>query len=158
MRPDDWAKTVANGVVMKRKFPLLILIFAVLTTAVMLATNGPTAGDQPPSPAEPVTIPSGYMIHIDPATGQLVDRAPGTVPVVFDEALQNALSTSSEGLVEVASPVEGGGTMIDLQGRFQNTMVSTVDENGVLQAPCISGLPDSGSTDESGSGEGGDGR
>ena len=143
---------------MKRKFPLIVLIFAVFTTAAMLATNDPTVGEQSLSPAEPAMMPSGYMIHIDPATGQLVDRAPGSVPVVFDEALQNALSTSPEGLEEVASPVEGGGTMIDLQGRFQNTMVSTVDENGVLQAPCFSGLPDSSSTEKTKTGEGGDGR
>ncbi len=143
---------------MKRKFPLIVLIFAVLTTAAMLATNGPTVGEQSLSPAEPALMPSGYTIHIDPATGALVDPAPGMAPVIFDEALQNALSTSPEGLVEVASPVDGGGTMIDLQGRFQNTMVSTLDENGVVQAPCFSGLPDSSSTDQTKSGEGGDGR
>jgi hypothetical protein len=143
---------------MKRKFPLIVLMFAVFTTAAMLATNGPTVGEKPISPAEQALTPSGYMIHIDPVTGRLAEPAPGTTPIVFDAQLQNALSTSPEGLVEVNSPVEGGGTMIDLQGRFQSTMVSTVDKNGVLQAPCFSGLPDSSTSGLDKPGEGGEGR
>ena len=143
---------------MKRKFPLIVLIFAVITTAAMLATNGPTVGEKISTPAAPVSSPAGYMVHIDPVTGQLADPGPGTRPVVFDARLQNALSTSPEGLEEVASPVEGGGTMVDLQGRFQSTMVSTVDENGVLRAPCFSGLPDSSTSGRDKTGEGGEGR
>jgi hypothetical protein len=127
---------------MKRKFSLTVLAIAVLTTGLLPGTNEPATDEGPVPDVKQVVVPAGYMVHIDPATGLLAEPTARTAPVVFDAGLQNALSTSPEGLVEVSSPVEGGGTMIDLQGRFQNTVISTIDENGELRAPCISKLPD----------------
>ena len=131
---------------MKRKLPLIVLAIAVLTVVTIKITNTP-AEETTLQQAQPHV--AGYMIHIDPATGQMTERAPGTTPLVIDPDLQNALSTSAEGLVELPSPIEGGGMIVDLQGRFQNTMISTIDEDGTLHAPCLSGLPDT-STSESG--------
>lgn len=51
--------------------------------------------------------------------------------------LGDAVSQSSEGLVEAKSPVKGGGYMVNLQGRFQNAMTMTIDANGNTSAPCV---------------------
>lgn len=140
---------------MKRKFPLIVLVIAVLTATGAIVADSPTGDD---SRATAPQQTAGYMIHIDPATGNVVDAAPGTAPLVLDAGLQNALSASSEGLEEVPSPVAGGGTMVDLQGRFQNTMIATVDENGEVKAPCLTELLDSGKPDKDETAGGGDAR
>jgi hypothetical protein len=57
--------------------------------------------------------------------------------VLFEDKLESALNASSEGLVEVPSPVAGGGVMVDLKGRFQNTFVATVDGAGQVDATCV---------------------
>ncbi len=83
---------------------------------------------------------AGYVVHIDPETGGITESPQHAVPLVLDQALQNALDTSSEDLVEVPSPVAGGGVVVDLQGRFQNTMIVTVDSSDRLQSSCVSGV------------------
>ena len=88
---------------------------------------------------------AGFVVHIDPATGRVAEPSPNTIPIVIDEQWANRLSTSSEGLVEKPSPVPGGGTMVDLQGRFQNTFVAAVDGTGRVGATCISDLAKAGS-------------
>jgi hypothetical protein len=91
-----------------------------------------TAEDPPATPA------AGYVVHIDPATGQLASTPGRETQTMFDEEMRNRLSTSSQGLVETPSPVPGGGTMVDLQGRFQNAFVATVDDSGQVHATCVS--------------------
>jgi hypothetical protein len=74
---------------------------------------------------------SGLMIYVDPQTGAILKvPAPGTVPLQLSPELQNALSTSHDGLVEVPSPLPGGGIKLDLQGRFQSPLFVTIDANG----------------------------
>ncbi len=78
----------------------------------------------------------GFTVHVDPATGRIVpNQAP---PTELSRGLENALSTSSEGLVEVRSPVPGGGVMVHLEGRFQNTITATADTQGNLSTSCTS--------------------
>ncbi len=90
------------------------------------------AGEQVPAPAG-VTAPAapGMMIYVDPTTGAIVkEPAPGTVPLTLTPELRNALSTSHQGLVEEVSPIPGGGIKLDLQGRFQNPLMVTIDGEG----------------------------
>jgi hypothetical protein len=82
---------------------------------------------------------AGYVVYLDPATGKFTDSPQNAAPLMIDEELRNALSTSSEGLVEVTTP--GGAVFVDLQGRFQSAMIASVDSNGELRASCISSLP-----------------
>ncbi|MGD8412940.1 MAG: hypothetical protein PVF33_01835 [Candidatus Latescibacterota bacterium] len=104
------------------------------------------------STIEPSSPPlAGYVVEVDPATGQPAPTPEGAAPVIFDEEMRNRLSTSSQGLVEVPSPVPGGGTMVDLQGRFQHAFVATADDTGRVDVNCVS-------TPASASGEGGEGR
>jgi len=52
--------------------------------------------------------------------------------------LGDAVSQSSEGLVQEKIQAPGGGYMVNLQGRFQNAMTMTIDAQGnVVSAPCV---------------------
>jgi hypothetical protein len=52
--------------------------------------------------------------------------------------LGDAVSQSSEGLVQEKIQAPGGGYMVNLQGRFQNAMTMNVDGNGnTISAPCV---------------------
>jgi hypothetical protein len=100
-----------------------------------------------PQPSPPAVAPEagGLTIYIDPQTGTIrPDPAPGTVPLQLTPQERNALSTSHEGLVEVPSPVPGGGFKIDLQGRFQSSLFFTIDANGKVRTHHFGEPPASG--------------
>ena len=99
-------------------------------------TGSGTSIPQPPAekPAAATGGTSGMMIYVDPQTGTfLKEPAPGHVPLELSPQLQNAFSTSHEGLVEIPSSVPGGGFKLDLQGRFQSPLFGTIDANGKLR-------------------------
>jgi hypothetical protein len=99
------------------------------------------AGEQLAAPAAGAA--PGMMIHVDPQTGAIVkEPAPGTVPLPLTPQLRNALSTSHQGLVEEVSPVPGGGIKIDLQGRFQSTLMATIDGDGKVRMQHLHPAPE----------------
>ena len=110
--------------------------------AAILALPVVAGGERIPSASPPAQTPAfsqGQVLILD-ASGKI---SPGT-PQMTDlrAGLGDALSTSSEGLVEEKSPVPGGGTMVNLQGRFQNAMTIEQGAKGnVISAPCITGTP-----------------
>jgi hypothetical protein len=108
--------------------------------------SGASAG-QPPAKT-PDAVPGrapGMMIHIDPTTGAILkEPAPGTVPLQLTPQLQNALSTSHQGLVETPGTVPGGGVKVDLQGRFQSPLVVTIDADGKVKMQHLDETPESG--------------
>jgi hypothetical protein len=110
-------------------------------------TGSGTSASQPP-PERPAAIPegaSGMIIHIDPQTRELRKApAPGTVPLQLSPQERNAFSTSHQGLVEMPSPVPGGGVKLDLQGRFQSPLVGTIDPGGKFKMQHLSEPPESG--------------
>jgi hypothetical protein len=139
---------------MNRIRPLVAIGIALTAVAVWVVPGvSPDKGEltAPPSVELPAVSTAGYVVHIDPATGRLASTPQGTAPAMFDEEMRNRLSTSSEGLVEKPSPVPGGGTMVDLQGRFQNAFVAAVNDSGRVEATCVA-------KPEKAAGEGGDGR
>jgi hypothetical protein len=74
---------------------------------------------------------SGMIVYIDPQTGAILPApAPGTLPLQFSPAELNAARTDHEGLVEAPSSGPAGGVSLNLQGRFQNPLVGTIDANG----------------------------
>jgi hypothetical protein len=115
---------------MKRSHAALLV--ALLTAAAM------SGGDRPDTPSPSHTdVPAfaaGQVLTLD-ASGEFSTRAPQAAEL--RDALGEALSTSSEGLVEEKSTVPGGGVMVDLQGRFQNAMTYTVNADGSVSAPCL---------------------
>jgi len=123
---------------MKRQSIIILLAGA----ALML----PARDDRPVQASAAANAPTlhaaaGQMLYVDPATGQIVDTPTASDPKDLQAALASALNTSDEGLVIERSKVPGGGMMVNLQGRFQNTQTATVDANGTLNAPCVSAAP-----------------
>ena len=90
-------------------------------------------------------VAAGMMIHIDPQTGAILrEPAPGTVPLPLTPQLQNAFSTTHQGLAEVLMSGPGGGVKVDLQGRFQSPLFATVDANGKIKIQHLHESPGSG--------------
>jgi hypothetical protein len=84
-------------------------------------------------------------IHVDPQTGAILkEPAPGTVPLPLTPQLQNALSTSHQGLVEAPGAVPGGGVKLDLQGRFQSPLIVTIDSDGKVTMQHLDATPEPG--------------
>lgn len=81
-------------------------------------------------------------VYIDPQTGEFIpEPKPGQNALEITPEMQNAASTSSEGLVEEKSPVPGGGVMIDLKGRFQSPLIINQDPNGKQKTQHLNDLP-----------------
>jgi hypothetical protein len=101
----------------------------------------PSVKSPPPaatSAAKPVigkpVAAAGMKIHVDPKTGLLLkEAAPASETLLLTPELQNAMSTSHEGLVEVPSPKPGGGMMLDLKGRFQSPLMATIGPDGKIR-------------------------
>ena len=70
--------------------------------------------------------------YIDPETGEFITPAEQGVPAAEMRAPQAAFSTSHDNLVEIPSPVAGGGTMVDLKGRFRSPLTATIDSSGKI--------------------------
>ena len=116
---------------MKPRHPLLLLSLLALPVAF--------GGDRLPSaPAAPTSAPmpafvAGQILNLDPNGKFSQAQHAADVQMIMGDAV----SQSSEGLVETKSPVKGGGYMVNLQGRFQNAMTMTIDANGNTSAPCV---------------------
>lgn len=100
-------------------------LLAVLSTVCIGAQAGGTGDQATPSPA--ANTPSagaGMKVYIDPETGEFLEQPPkGAEPMVTPSV---ALPEPEE----VASPVPGGGVMVDVKGRFQTPMTVTIDPQG----------------------------
>jgi hypothetical protein len=131
-----------NGVIMKRRSAFLVMGIAVVAVAIWAAWG--SRSEEPADLAVEGTTPAhsaGLVVQIDPATGEPVVSSGQSVAGGAAASLGDALSTSSEGLVEQESPVPGGGVMVDLQGRFRNTAVATVSDSGDVTTDCLPGSP-----------------
>ena len=102
---------------------LLTGLFGVLSCLTLAAT--PAFSEEPPSGA------AGMKVFIDPQSGNILSEpVPGAEPLELTPQELNARSTSDQNLVEVPSPVPGGGVGVNLQGRFQSPLIGTIDANG----------------------------
>lgn len=103
--------------------------FAMATQPALAADAGAPAAKSAGAQQAP-----GMKVYIDPKTGALLNEpAPGTQPLELSPHEQNSRSTSHEGLVEVPSPVPGGGVGLNLQGRFMSPMIATVGPDGKVR-------------------------
>jgi hypothetical protein len=128
---------------MKRPALTSIAVVALAVSAIIaFRANTPETIDAQPVATENTAV--GYKVEIDPVTGDFAEPAVIPEPSSYPVELQEALSTSTEGLEVVDAP--GGGKMVDLQGRFQHTFVATVGEDGNVTAECD--LPHANSEEE----------
>lgn len=114
-----------------------VLLAALL--ALPVAAGGDRIQNNPsPSTESTPAFSAGQVLILDGSAGK---NGSGPAAVDIEAVLGDAISTSADGLVVENSPVPGGGKMVNLQGRFQNAMTISVDENGNVSTPCISGSP-----------------
>jgi hypothetical protein len=125
---------------MKRFIPLSLTaaVFLVAAVVVLIPDGDVVRTDVRTAAEASVTSQNGYVVYLDRATGKVTDSRTDAAPLLFDSELANNLSTSSQGLEEVPSPVTGGGVMVDLGGRFQNAMIVVTGENSEVNATCVS--------------------
>lgn len=103
---------MSRGVVARRVAAAVVLL-------------GLSAGGRLAHGEEASGTPGGGMrAHVDSGTGRLLSEPPAARPAPPSDPT----STSGEGLVE--TPLQRGGVMIDLRGRFQSPLVATVDADG----------------------------
>lgn len=127
---------------MNRKVPLLFgVLAAVFAVAFMLQGNATTNTEATASVAVGADV--GYQAAIDPTTREFVAPTPTPANEAAKAALE-PLSRSDHGLVEEPSPVPGGGVMVNLQGRFQNTFTATTNADGEMVIECDTDNTDNG--------------
>ena len=85
-------------------------------------------------PAQIPAATQGMRVYRDPQTGQLGPLPTGVVPPGLTVSEQHMLSRSDQGLKSRTLP--SGGVAIDLQGRYRNMTVATVDSNGQATVNC----------------------
>ena len=115
----------------------------VLSIVPAFALLGMSHDTQAPAQASTLSVPSqqGLILNIDPVTGAIIDHpAAGTTKLAVPAELAAHMSTSDDGLLEQPNPSGGKGMYVNLQGRYQNAIVATVDANGKLSTPCAQGL------------------
>ncbi len=79
-----------------------------------------------PAPAVLDASPA-QKAYVDPDTGELIPR-PAQDESAEGNAIRPAALGSADEKIEIkSSPVEGGGIMVDVKGRFQNPIKATVD-------------------------------
>lgn len=120
-------------------FPLVI-VTSLITTA-GLAQEAPTLCPDPDPQAAicaPVGQSPGRIAFVDPDSGEVLTGEAAAAAALEEErsAFTEAMSAqvresfSAEGLEEQRT--ETGAVAVDLQGRFQNPLVATIDpENGI---------------------------
>jgi hypothetical protein len=121
-----------------------ILVLSILAALVMLGFSYDSQKSSNAVSTPAALAPSqqvGLVLNIDPATGAIVEEpVPGATRLAIPTALSERWSTSDEGLLEMPNPSGGKGVYVNLQGRFENGMVGTIDADGKLVAPCAQGL------------------
>ena len=64
--------------------------------------------------------------YVDPGSGELAPRPAGQATPEINTLQQSTRQAPAAGLQEQASPVPGGGVMIDLKGHFRKPVSTTV--------------------------------
>lgn len=122
---------------MNRKLLVLSILPAIALLGIVHDTRTPATA----TTVMATSSSQGLILNIDPATGAIIDHpAAGATRLAVPAALASQLSTSDEGLIEQPNPSGRKGTYVNLQGRYQNAIVATVDSNGKLSTPCAQGL------------------
>lgn len=92
--------------------------------------DAPAGSDPAQSAAAAVGSPgAGGLLYVIPGEEESTDEL--LAEIERDPATRDALRFDADGLVEETSP--GGGTMVDLRGRFQSVVVARLDGDGRLR-------------------------
>jgi hypothetical protein len=100
---------------------------------------GPAAQDGLSSDASKSEDSPSMRAYKDPKTGKLGVPPAGERPKAAPRAAERTLGPPPEELVEVPSPVPGGGAMVDLKGQFRSHTTATKDADGKIRIDCQPG-------------------
>lgn len=120
-----------------------VRVLVAIILAAVVSTSGASAGDADPQaaartdavagqPAAPTAAQTGQWAYFDPQTGKLGPPPADQAKSLHATPERNAGSPST--LVVTVAP--GGGQMIDLQGRFQESITATLQPNGSVETNC----------------------
>ncbi len=120
-----------------RKILMLTVLSAVILAAAVLAVSD-SGNKESPSNTNNVTVSTAAAAQPNlPVTNGVKPKRNPDGTLALSKEMQNAVSTSHEGLVEVDAP--GGGTMVDLQGRFRSLSIAETDADGNITVKCLGG-------------------
>ena len=71
----------------------------------------------------------GMIVHIDPLTGEIISEPSEHTKVPLSAETERV---AVHELIEVPSPVAGGGIMVELNGQFETPLSATVDPFGKI--------------------------
>lgn len=115
-----------------------------LAAAVGFAGGGPAddaALSEDSAPSEsPVPLAGGLRVYLDPETGEVRSRPADQDPELQREESRwgERESRNTYGGDLLQEPLDGGGFMVDLRGRFQSSVVATIDpETGAVTVDCV---------------------
>ena len=103
-------------------------------TGIAKVHSDPTREDVEQSPVITNTGQMAGRVFINPETGDLGGPPPGVEPPGLSVATRQKLSRSDHGLQTRLLP--DGTLLVDLQGRFQNMSVVTLDKDGEAHLTC----------------------
>lgn len=91
----------------------------------------------------PADDPSGPLVLYWDETKESLTRTliPGARTVILSLAERRMLRRSDAGLTQVGKADSGGGTTVNLEGRYQSLFVSLVDLSGRLRIICLEAEP-----------------
>lgn len=95
------------------------------------AADAPAQQSRKPESAQ---SQDAMRVYRDPATGALSSQPAGEQQAADSTASESRFSDSSEGLTEKRH--SSGMVSVDLQGRFESTMVAKVGADGTLTIGC----------------------
>lgn len=130
---------------MNRQFTGIVLSVAVLcaATGCSQAYKAPTTivtTAASPETATPMPAHSaGMTIYKDPATGRLMPLPADQLEQLLAASPRSVSADSDEGLVETPTP--GGGTMVNLRGRFRGYVLATASSDGTVRTQCDQHAP-----------------
>jgi len=128
------------------RWPALLALAVVSLAAPALAGDEPAAAAQEEQTAVQATATAtpvaaaGLIIYIDPETGRPTSTPTEAQRAAMQSALAELLNYSDEGLVEVVMP--DGSVVMDLQGRFQSTLIVQVAPDGTQHFKQVGAVPD----------------
>lgn len=109
-----------------------IFIITMVLLCINCSSENPSLVNEK-TPSTPPKSDQALSVHIDPETGEFV--APEEATVTPENRLTPLYkdSISHEGLEETPSSVPGGGTMVDLKGRFNNPLKTSIDNSSDIK-------------------------
>lgn len=136
---------------MKRIFPsiswygwsllaILLLSALLLVSLVLVGTDDSSqvTGDSNQPNAEAAAFQGGRTAWLDPNTGELSKaKPPAGIVIPLDDQAMRRFSTSEVDLIPETLP--DGTVILDLQGRFRQGSVATVDDAGEVKIHRIGG-------------------